>query len=192
MIPKKIPTSHLLLTRLLEHAAWLLNTRVLGADGLTSYHRTHGKSYAKRSIGFGEYAGHMLPTKGPQQGAMGQIDANRKRGYIVGYVMNSDEYCSCDEESTKMVLARSMQRVPLDQRWKAEGLENMNVPCHQLYNRQAARAVHVEGFAEDPKAKQHEVGTVKIQRVWIYKADYKNFGITDNCKKCIHIHKSNL
>ena len=53
-IGKKIPMSHPLLTWLVEHAAWLLNTRVVGADVLTAYHRTKGKSYAKRSIGFGE------------------------------------------------------------------------------------------------------------------------------------------
>ena len=52
-IGKKIPMSHPVLTWLVEHAAWLLNTRVMGADGLTAYHRTKGKSYAKRSIGFG-------------------------------------------------------------------------------------------------------------------------------------------
>jgi hypothetical protein len=56
MIPTKILTAHPLLTWLVEHAAWLLNTRVVGTDGVTAYHRTKGKSYAKRSIGFGEYA----------------------------------------------------------------------------------------------------------------------------------------
>ena len=61
----------------------------------------------------------------------------------------------------------------------------MNVPCQQLYGRHAVRAVHVEAFVEDPKAKKHEVGQVKIQRVWIYKDDYNNSGITDDCKKCI-------
>ena len=43
-IGKKIPTSHPVLPWLVEHAAWLLNTRVVGPDGLTAYHRTKGKS----------------------------------------------------------------------------------------------------------------------------------------------------
>ena len=84
-ISKKIPTSHPLLTWLVEHAAWLLNTRVMGTDGLTSYHRTNGKSYAKRSIGFGEYVTHMLPTKGPQQAALGKLDARWRHRHIMGY-----------------------------------------------------------------------------------------------------------
>ena len=51
-VGKKIPTSHPLMTWLVEHTAWILNTRVVGPDGFTAYHRVKGKSYAKRSIGF--------------------------------------------------------------------------------------------------------------------------------------------
>ena len=132
---------------------------------------TKDKSYAKRSIGFGEYVMHMLPTKGPQQAAMGKLDAKCEHGYFMGCGKSANEPYVFDEEPKKMIMARSVQRVPRDQRWKAEGLESMHVPCQQLYDRQAARAVHVEGSAEDPKAKKHEVGKGKIQRVWIYEAN---------------------
>ena len=74
-ISKKIPTAHPLLTWLVEHSAWVLNTMVVGPDGLTAYHRTKGKSYAKRGIAFGEYAMYMLPTKGPQHDVMLKLDA---------------------------------------------------------------------------------------------------------------------
>ncbi len=30
---------------------------------------------------------------------------------------------------------------------------------------------------------------LKTQRVWVYDDDYKTFGITDDCKKCIHNHR---
>ena len=43
-VGKKIPTSHPLLTWLVEHSAWLLNTRVVGTDGFTAYHRVKGRS----------------------------------------------------------------------------------------------------------------------------------------------------
>ena len=85
-----------------------------------------------------------------------------------------------------MTMARSVQRVPLDSRWKAQGLEGMNVPCQQLYDRKAGRAVQIEEFADDPHAKKYEKGKVRIQRVWIYEDDYKAFGITDDCKECFH------
>ena len=44
----------------------------------------------------------------------------------------------------------------------------------------------MEGFIEDPNAKKLEEGRVRVQRVWIYEDDYKQFGITDDCKKCLH------
>ena len=118
-IGKKIPASHPLLTWLVEHAAWLLNTRVVGTDGLTPHHMTKGTSYAKRSIGFGEYVMHILPTQGPQHAAMGKLDARWKHGYIMGYGESFSEYYIFDEDPKKMTMARSVQRVPPDRRWNA-------------------------------------------------------------------------
>ena len=66
-----------------------------------------------------------------------------------------------------MTIARSVQRVPLDQRWKAQGLEGMNVPCQQLHERRAAIAVQVEEFAEDPNAKPHGVGSPDPQSMYL-------------------------
>ena len=183
---KKIPTSHPLVTWLAEHAAWLLNTRVVGSDGFTPYHRTKGKSYAKRSVGFGEYVMYMLPTKGPQHDALGKLDSRWLHGFIVGYSKSSNEYYVYEETKQKVIKAKSVQRVPIEQRWKPEGLEAMSVTCQQLYEKKKATGVQIEGFAEDPQAKGHEQGRVRAQRVWIYEKDYQEFGVTDSCKKCQH------
>jgi len=49
---------------------------------------------------------------------------------------------------------------------------------------------HLSGeFIEDPNAKKHEEGRVRVQRVWIDEDDYKQFGITDDCEKCFHNHR---
>ena len=56
---------------------------------------------------------------------MGKLDARWKNGYIMGYGKSSNEYYLFDEDSKNMTMARSVQRVPLGRRWKAEGLENM-------------------------------------------------------------------
>ena len=53
MLGKNIPTSHTLTTWLVEHTAWLSNTRVMGSDGFTACHRIKGERYAKRSVGSG-------------------------------------------------------------------------------------------------------------------------------------------
>ena len=96
------------------------------------------------------------------------------------------EYDIFEEDAEQMTMARRVQRVPLDTRWKAQGLEDIHVPCQQLYDKKAARGVQIEGFADDPNAQKHEQGKVRAQRVWIYEEDYKTLGITDDCKKCIH------
>ena len=118
-IGKKIPTSHPLLTWLVEHSAWLLNTRVVGQDGFTAYHRVKGRSYAKRSVGFGEYVMFMLPTKGPKYEEMAKLDPRWLNGYVTGYSKSSNEYYIFDENSKKMVLAKSVQRVPADKKVEA-------------------------------------------------------------------------
>ena len=46
--------------------------------------------------------------------------------------------------------------------------------------------MQIEGFANDPNARAHEVSKVRAQRVWMYGQDYKDFGITEDCKKCQH------
>ena len=114
----------------------------------------------------------MLPTTGPRYEAMAKLDPRWLNGYVTGYSKSSNEYYVFDENSQKMVLAKSVQRVPQEQRWKPEGLEGMNVPCKQLYDRRPARGVQVEGFAGDPNAKAHDQGRVRAQRVWIYEKDY--------------------
>ena len=110
----------------------------------------------------------MLPTKGPQSEDMGEFDPRWVHGSVTGYSNSSNAYHIFEEGNQKMTLAKRIQRVPADQRWKPEGLEGMNVPCKQLYDRRAARGVQVEGFAEDPNAKVHDQGRVRAQRVWIY------------------------
>ena len=182
----KIPSSHPIISWLVEHAAWLLNTRTMGTDGLTAYHRTKGRSYAKRSVGFGEYIMYMLPKKGPQKDARAKLDPRWANGYIMGYSKSSNEYYIFEETAKKLIRVKSVQRVPEDKRWKPEGLQAIDVTCQQLYAKRPARGVQVEGFVEDPNAKPHDQGRVRVQRVWIYERDYAQFGITDDCPKCLH------
>ena len=138
------------------------------------------------ALDFGEHVMHMLPTKGLHSDAMGKLDPRWAYGYIMGYSKSSNEYYVFEEVKQKVTKVRSVQRVPADQRWKPEGLEAIAVTCQQLYERRPARGVQIEGFANDPNAKAHEVSKVRTQRVWMYEHDYTAFGITEDCKKCHH------
>jgi len=114
----------------------------------------------------------MLPTKGPQYEALGKLDPRWLYGFVTGYSKSSNEYYIFDEKNQKMTLAKSIQRAPAEQRWKPEGLQAMNVPCKQLYDRKQARGIQVEGFEDNPEARLHDQGRVRAQRVWIHERDY--------------------
>ena len=58
---KKMPSSHPLMTWLVEFVAWLINVRIEGNDGKTAYHRVRGRPYAKRLVGFGEVVQYNPP-----------------------------------------------------------------------------------------------------------------------------------
>ena len=148
-----------------------MNTRVVGADGFTAFHRIKGKSYAKRSVGFGEYVMCMLPTKGPQHDALAKVDPRLAYGFITGYSKSSNEYYFFEGAGGKLTKAKSVQRVLADKRWEPEGLQAISITCQQLYQKRPARGVQVEGFPENPHAKAHEKGRVRVQRVWIYEDD---------------------
>lgn len=143
---------------LVEHAAWLLNTRVMGTDGFTPYHRIKWESYAKISVGFGEYVMHMLHTTGPQHEALGKLDPRWAHGYVMGHSKSSNEHHVYEEAKKKAMTVRSVQRVPADQRWKPEWLEAIDTSCQQLYEKRPARGVKTEGLADTPHATAYDKG----------------------------------
>ena len=83
---------------------------------------------------------------------------------MTGYSKRSNEYYIFDEIDMTMLLTKSVQRVPADQGWKPQGLQEMNVPCKQLYDRRPARGVQVEGVADGLGARSHDAGRVRAQR----------------------------
>ena len=65
-LQKYIPVAHSIVPWLLEHSAFLLNVKVRGRDGLTSWSRVKGRPFGMQSIGFGESVFFKRPTKGPK------------------------------------------------------------------------------------------------------------------------------
>ena len=184
-LQRRIPTSHPVVTWLVEHAAWLLTTRQLGEDGFTSYQRAKGRDFAKRTIAFAERVMYMLPSKGPQHDARAKLDPLWEHGVVLGYSRTSAEYFVYSDIENKVIRARSLQRVPEDRRWSVEHVEKMLFPVQHWFERREARAVQVEGFRKDDELPEMTAGRSKTQRVALYREDYVQHGITDDCKKCI-------
>ena len=107
----------------------------------------------------------------------------------MGYCRNSPEYRVYCVETQKMVTARSLKRKPMDQRWDADALEKMNISVQNTHEPRAARAVQVEGFEKGDNLERAPRGRSRVQRVMLYERDYVQFGITDDCRKCISNQK---
>ncbi len=91
-LKRRIPTNHPVMTWLVEHTAWILRNRVVGADGRTAHQRVRGRECGRREIGFGEKVLYMLPRKGPDHDARAKLAALCEEGIVLGYSKNSPEY----------------------------------------------------------------------------------------------------
>ena len=183
-VRQRIPNQHPLLSWLVEHAAWMLTTLSLGPDGFTSYQRVRGRDFGKRLVGFGERVLYMLPKKGPEHDARGKLDAMWEYGVVVGYSRTSAEYLVKAEAHSKVVKARSLQRVPEAERWRGAALEAVDVSVQDYRERRPARAVQIEGFRNDSDVLPEPQNRSKTQRVAFYREDYVKHGETEGCKKC--------
>ena len=184
-LKRRIPTNHAIMTWLVEHVAWILCTRSRGEDGKTAYERIKGREFGKRGVGFAEKVWHVLPRKGPELEDKAKLDALCKEGIVLGYCRDSPEYHVYDLEEHKMIKARSIKRMPIEDRWDAEALEKIEIRMKRIYEPKAARGVRTEGFIEDESIEQAPRGKSRVQRVALYEKDYLEFGITDDCRKCI-------
>ena len=68
-IGKKIPSTHPLMTWLVEHAVDVDNKYSVGTDGRTAYEKSHCELYHGEMFEFGRRVFHMSPGR-PQEGSM--------------------------------------------------------------------------------------------------------------------------
>ena len=178
---RSVPNEHPLMHWLVEHVAWALTTRLRGHDGLSAYQRSRGKTYGKRLVRFGEKVLYKLPAEGPQA-PVDKLQPRWRYGQVLGYSRTSNEYRLITDEG-KYVMARSVQRVPADQRWAPEALQAVKATPQDT----AAQVVHGPIFAE--KAPDDGPATKKARvppRILLKKSDFEQYGYTPGCPKCDH------
>ena len=96
----------------------LLTARVLGDDGMSTIQQLRGRAYSKRLVGFGEKVQFKLPAKGPDHDLDGTLSRRWPYGIVLGYSTASPDYWVYSEG--KSILARSVQRLMLRDRWDPE------------------------------------------------------------------------
>ena len=82
----RIPSNHLVMAWLVEHAAYLLNRCQLGTDGRTPWGRLHGKEASEKMCEFGERILWYVPKK-----QRAKLDVRWRHGIFLGRSLNSNQ-----------------------------------------------------------------------------------------------------
>ena len=176
----EIPTSHAILSWLVEHVAWTMTTRAAGPDGKTAYQRVKGSQFTRRLLEFGEKVLWKLPGKGPRHEAEGKLAARWEHGFYLGFNRSSNDYLVWTGDGA--VKARSLQRLTSDRRWPAGELELLNRGAHTGY----APRVPERFMPAEPSSEPLVAEKRKAQAVQIRQRDWIKHGSTPGCSKCIH------
>ena len=184
-IGKRIPTEHPLMAWLVRFTSWLLSVRVRGQDGKTAYERLRGKPFARRLVAFGEVCLGKFATKGPSHDEDGKLRPRWFKGIFLGYDRATAEYVLYSQN--RVLKTRALQRVPEDNRWNAEALEEVRISPYALYQRPRPDVV----FRQDPSAaRQQELAKkfVTVRDINLRKGDFvgeHGHGLTqDGCSRC--------
>ena len=180
-----IPPTATIMHWLVEHATDLVSRYRVGSDGATPAERARGRRYARPTCEFGEAVLYM-PLKAARPG---KLEARFRHEMFCGLLRSGESIIGTDEG---MLRARTVHRVPTQDRWKPEAVLRLKgflyapngegeapigiqvdlpprVPSNNGLSPQDAEVV---GRASGPR------------RVYIRKQDVEQFGATVGCVGC--------
>ena len=182
-IGHQVPATHPLMSWLVGHAADVRSFRVRGADGRSGYHRARGRPFGTRLLEFGEVCRFKLRAKETMHDGS---QAHRwSIGTFLGLCKMTGQYRLFSNGTVKY--ARTVRRVPDQEKWCSERLQEITVTPWNLHIPRDADVIFkkkLEAEAEVEKAKEEILR--KIRRAPITKADLENFGHTAGCPRCDH------
>ena len=129
----KVPTSHKVMTWLVEHAADTINRFAVGLDGRTAYERIKGKKYRGEVVEFGRMVMYKIPRK-PEGDCMLE---RWVPGVWLGKRGLSDEHAVGVEDGSVCVTS-AVRLMPDSESWN---IENIN---------------KIKGVPWDPKGNESE------------------------------------
>ena len=185
-VDKMIPVNHALVPWLLEHSCLLMNIMVRGSDGLTSWQRLRGRSFAQQLIGIGEMVIYRFPSKGPGHDPEGNMGAQGREGVFLGYSRTSNTYIVGNSEG--ITKTRSITRRPLSERWRVDALAGIQATPWSIRDKAQARARFAEAApVAGPTAETTAPRMPK--RFRINQQDVMEHGYTENCQQCDHMQR---
>ncbi len=186
-LDKYIPVDHPIMAWMVEHVTLLLNALVRGDDGATAWARVRGRAFAQQLLGFGETVLYRYPAKGPQHAPDGNTGALGKEGVFLGFNRGSNTFHIATADG--YVAARSISRVPEQERWKTSGLEQLRVMPGTGYDKKKRDEVRFGDAATEVKPTADALKQAAIRRLRINQSDLAKYGYDTDCPQCKYIQR---
>ena len=181
---KKIDLRHAIVAWMVTHAGYILTHYEVGKDGRTAYERLKGKTNGVDLCEFGEKV-HYMPLK-RSGGGLASAEARYKVGIWLGVDEKSSERIIGTLDGT-VVGARSVKRLPEEDKWDAEAIEQLKgVP----WSVSGADGMPEVAFREpDPESAHAPLPVPRPEmpvprRMMIRRSDLDEYGFTVGCPGC--------
>ncbi len=182
---KQIPLQSPVLPWLVEYAAFIVNIRVTGEDGMTAHQRVRKCAFAKRLVPFGELVLVHMPIKSPERREAGALASRSKWGIVLGYGRQRHSYIVFTDGAVKEY--RSIHRIPISQRWDVGRVEEVDVTPKDVHGGRGSRAVPFTD-REPVVGEEAPVRSREPRKLELRQADFDpamgGFGWTEHCPKC--------
>ena len=183
-VQKRIPEEHPIIAWLVEHAAWLLTTRVRGEEEHTAYERVRGRPCAKKLVEFGERVLCKKHMKGPKADERPTLDSRWGHGIWLGLTRHTNEYVLWS--GSDVIHSRSIMRLQKSHRWDLEALQGITGSVQKSRGEETGpTAEFQEGDIGIPMPGAPDT-TRAPKTIVVRQADWLKHGGTTGCPKCIH------
>ena len=179
-----VPPRHPLMAWLVEHAAFVRFTGIVGADGKTAYSRVRGVEHSLRFPFFGECV--RFKSRAQEKGGVAGEGMTWSSGVWLGVHRRTNQYVLYDDEHG-IRHARTIMRYPDAQKFSAEAAQKVSVGPQQIHVPEQRDAIFKE--PADRPLQEGEVKERQARRFYVRQKDLDAYGYSDRCPRCEHALK---
>ena len=175
-----VPPKHPLMTWLVEHAAFVRYTGVIGSDGKSAYNRVRGVEHNLRFPFFGE----RIRFKGrAKEGGIGGDGPRWSDGVWLGVHRRTNQYIIFDAVNG-IRHARTIMRYPNNLKFSIELAQGVDVGPQQIHEEDPRETIFRR--PADKSLQQGEEKNPQHRRLYVRQKDIDAFGFSDRCPRCEH------
>ena len=174
----KIPPDHPVITWLVQHVTFLMNTLIRGSDGETCYHRVRGRPYRTKLLEFGELCRYKMKKRDVVEG--GAMAARFGQGIFLGMNPKDNTYIIFD--NGRLEAARTISRLPDSRKWNMARVAAVNVTPFNMFKPKDQVVQFRE--AVEGEEKKGEIKHAAARQIYLKRADFDAYGQTEGCQRC--------